>query len=366
MLQDIDLRELAEMQASGRDFVSVYCQGLRGLESLKARERNLAEMLQDEPDEAEHFRMSMRLVHELLEENPGDVERAESVCVFSCALLDFVRGHPLSQPVEDQIYVGPSPFIRPLAELQDEFQTYGLIACDNAGTRIYLVTNQTSELEEKVRGDVKNHVRKGGWSQQRYSRRRDQQLQRYARQVVEELEPLMRRHNLDRVVLMGSEETMNEIEDEMPAKMRDLLVGKEPFDLKRGEDELVEEAYHAYFAEEREAEQRLWDRIKAQYKGHGLGVTGPSDVLEALQQGRAEEVLVTRDAELPGTRCRDCDFVVHGTPENCQRCGSSSVFPVDLLDSLVRQAELTSARVEFSDEIRGLTGVGHVAALLRY
>jgi hypothetical protein len=39
---------------------------------------------------------------------------------------------------------------------------------------------------------------------------------------------------------------------------------------------------------------------------------------------------------------------------------------VDLIDELVRQAELTSATVEFTDPIPGLARVGDVAALLRY
>lgn len=366
MLQNIDLRELAEMQSSGRDFVSVYCQGLSGLQALKSRERNLIAILDDEPDEAEHFELSMQLVHDLLENNPGDVEGAESVCVFACGLLDFVRGHPLSLPVENQIYVGPSPFIRPLAELQDEYQTFAVVACDNDSTRIFLVTNTKAEVEEKVRGDIKNHVRKGGWSQQRYSRRRDNELQQYVRQVGEDLETLVKQHGLERIVLLGSQETITELGRELPNQLAEKVVGSQAFDLKRGDDELIEEAYEAYFAQERDAERNLWKRIKNEYKSNGLATTGATDVLDALKIGRADHVIVTRDAEISGTRCRDCDLVVHGTPDTCQACGSSSVFQVDLVDTIARQAELTSAGVEFSDEIKGLTRAGHVAALLRY
>lgn len=366
MLQNIDLRELAEMQSSGRDFVSVYCQGLSGLQALKSREANLSAMLDDQPDEAEHFELSMRLVHDLLESNPGDVEGAESVCVFACGLLDFVRGHPLSLAVENQIYIGPSPFIRPLAELQDEYQTFAVVACDNDSTRIYLVTNTTAELEERVRGGVKNHVRKGGWSQQRYSRRRDHELQQYVRQVAEDLDTLAKKHGLKRIVLLGSQETINELEKELPDQLGEKVVGSQAFDLKRGKDELIDEAYEAYFEEERDSERNLWKRIKDEYKSHGLAVTGATEVLEMLKTGRADQVIVTRNAEIPGTSCRDCELVVHGTPETCQGCGSRSVFQVDLVDTIARQAELTSAAVEFSDEIDGLSRVGHVAALLRY
>lgn len=363
MLQDIDLRELSQMQGNGRDFVSVYFRGEDGLAALRSRERTLRAMLEDEPDEAEHFGLSMQLVHDLLEKHET---KSEGVCVFACALLDFVRGYPLSMAVPNELRVGSSPYIRPLAELQDEYQTFALVACDNSVTRIFLVTNQEAELEEQIKGGVKNHVRKGGWSQQRYSRRRDNQLHRYAGEVADALGELVRSHDVERIILAGSQETMREIEQELPEELSQKVVGKEAFDLKRSEDELVAEAYEMYFAEEVECEQRLWDRIKNEYQQQGLAVTGPSDVLEAFQTGRVDTAIVTIDAKLPGTQCRDCEHVVHGTPQNCQRCGSKSVFQVDLVDVFARQAELTSARLEFSDPIGGLSRVGDAAALLRY
>ena len=108
------------------------------------------------------------------------------------------------------------------------------------------------------------------------------------------------------------------------------------------------------------------DRLVDEYKRHGLAAVGATAVLEALQQGRADTLIVTRDAQLKGTSCRDCQHVAHGTPQNCQKCGAKSVFELDLIDEFNRQAELTGARVEFSDAIPGLTKAGHVAALLRY
>ena len=363
MLQDIDLRELAGMTGNGRDFVSVYYHGPDGLDSLKDRERNLRALLEDDPEEAEHFELSVQLIRDLLDDQPS---KAEGVCVFACAVLDFVRGYPLEMPVPREMVVGPAPYIRPLAELQDEYQTFAVVACSNDATAIYLVTNESIDEEERIRGGVKNHVRKGGWSQKRYARRRENQLHHYAQEAAEALEDLVRRRGIGRIVLMGAEGAMNEIEDALPDAIAEKVVGKEAFDLHRGQDAVVEEAYALYFAEERDEEQRLWDRIKNEYMRHGLAAVGPTEVLAALGQGRAETVLVTRNATIRGVQCRDCETVVHGAPQTCQSCGSKSVFELDLIDVLTQQAQLTSAFVEFSDEIAGLTKARHVAALLRY
>lgn len=363
MLQDINLRELAEMQSNGRDFVSVYFSGPGGLNALKSRERNLRDMLKDELDEAEHFEATMKQIKSLLEENPTD---AEGVCVFACAVLDFVRGYPLEMPVPNLLRVGPSPYIRPLAELQDEYTTFAVVACDNHAARLYLVTNETAELEDRIKGDIKNHVRKGGWSQKRYSRRRDNQLNHYAKEIAQTLADIVRTEALQRVLLIGSSETMQEIEDQLSPDVAEKVLAKEAFDLHRGTDEIVERAYEMYFDEERDEEQRLWESIKNEYRGGDLAAFGPKEVLEALKVGRAEAVIVTRDAKIKGIRCRDCEQSAAGEMEQCPSCQSTSVFSVDLVEVLTENAELTSARTEYSDEIAGLTEVGHVAALLRY
>jgi len=363
MINNIDLRELAQMQGNGRDFVSVYFRGAEGLRSLDAREKQLLSLLEEDADEFEHFQLCMQLIRDLLEKHPT---QTPGVCVFACAMLDFVRGHPLALEVEPVLYVGPAPFIRPLAELQDEYQTFALVACDNTETRIYLVTEETAEVELRVKGGIKNKVRKGGWSQQRYARRREGELLRYGKEVAAALEKLMSSRNITRLVLAGSQETVREIENELRTETAEKIVAHEAFDLKEGEKALVEEAYEAYFAQEREEEKQLWRRIRNEYKRHGLAAVGATAVLEALQQGRAETLIVTRDAQLKGTSCRDCLHVAHGTPQTCQKCGSKSVFELDLVDEFNRQAELTSAKVEFSDAIPSLTKVGDVAALLRY
>jgi peptide subunit release factor 1 (eRF1) len=351
------------MTGNGRDFVSLYFPVAEGLDSLKGRLRNVRNLLDDNPDEAQHFDLTLERMRRLVEENPTD---AESLCVFGCDLLEFASGYPISMPLAAEVYVGPSPYIRPLAELQDEYQTFAVVACDNKSTQIYLVTNETAELEERVKGNVKNRVRKGGWSQKRYARRREQQLHHYSDEVAQLLTEFVQMRSIKRVVLTGSVETMNEIEAHLKPDIAERIVAKRRFDLHRSEDELIEDVYEAYFEQERAEERHLWDQIKNEYMKHGLAAVGPTDVLAALGQGRVEELIITRNAQINGTQCRDCESLVHGTPQTCQSCGSRSVFQLDLIDELTKRAELTSARAEYSDEIPGLTQAGHVAALLRW
>jgi len=364
MLQDIDLRKLAEIQGNGRDVVSAYFQASDGLRPLAARERQLRAILSDDALEAENFDRSMQMIRSAIEEQSLAGERG--ICVFGSAVLDVVLGYSISIRVTDQLYVGPAPYIRPLAELQDEYETFALVVCDNDRTSIYTVTNEKAEVELAIKGGVKNHVRKGGWSQQRYERRRGEQLAHYSKDAVEALKDLVQRYSIRRIVLLGSAETMRAIQAEMDDSLLGLVVGSEPFDLHRSEDDMVARAYESYFDDERKAEHDLWQRIKSEVMRGGRAAAGVAEVLRYAQSGRIEAAIVTRDAKILGAACRDCEHLQATLEGKCESCKSDNIFALDLVDAIARQLKQTSAELNFVDRLPALTEAGDVAALLRY
>jgi uncharacterized OB-fold protein len=56
---------------------------------------------------------------------------------------------------------------------------------------------------------------------------------------------------------------------------------------------------------------------------------------------------------LDGTRCRDCENVSAGRRDTCPYCKKSDVIPVDLVNEMVRHAEITDADVDFTEPIPG-------------
>ena len=363
MLHDIDLRRLSAMENNERAYVSCYLNGAAGRQTLDRRERKIRAALAGEEDERVHFDESMKLVRRWLEENDrGD----RPCCVFACWADDWVEGYVLGVELPDRLRLGPAPFIRPLAELQEEYESFVVVAADNEATRIWTVTAERAELEQRIRGHVKNRVKKGGWSQKRYARRREKQLQHYAKEVAEVLDRLVRDEGIERIVLLGSKETLEEIEAELSQAARACVVGKKGADVHEEQSALVEDAFELFFEEERAEEQRLWERIRAEALSDGLAAIGPDEVLRAALVGRVATVVVTRDAKVRATRCRACENVYAGENERCEACGSEDVFTLDLVDSLARHLELSSAEIEFADPIPGLGEAGDVAALLRY
>ena len=359
-----DLRALAAMTGPERAFLTLYLSGPDAYDALEHRRRAIRALLADQPDELQHFEENLALVGPLLEAHRWG--EAPALAVFACWANDYAHALPLPVAVEDRVWVGDAPFIRPLAELIDEHEPFAVAVVDAKRAELYLVVDDEAEETARVRGDVKNRVRKGGWSQKRYARRREKEMGHYATDIVEAIRALDRERPFARLVLLGADEAIRAVTDALPRDLADRLVGSRALDAYATDEETLAAAAAVAAEGERADEARLWDEIREAYLGGGLAVVGATRVLAAVEEARAEALLIDREAAIAGTKCRACEHVAHGTPTTCQRCGSSDVFGVDLVEALVERAARTGAEVEFADPSEALDEVGRVAALLRY
>jgi rubrerythrin len=362
MFSDIDLRALAELSGPERAFVSLYLSGQDAMQSLEQRVRKVRAMLSDNPVEVEHFDENMKLIRAYLE---GKTMPTEGRCVFACWANDYLQCFNLEKSTRNLLWVDSSPYIRPLAELQDEYENYVVVAADNTATRVYLVTSAVAGQEARVKGDVKNSVKVGGWSQKRYARRREKELHNYAKEVGDVLADLSEREAFGRILLVGSRETLEEIKQVLPEPLAQRIAGEKGASLHE-EDDVLTEAFSLFVEEERTEERNLWEQIKNEYMRGGRAVAGAEEVLSAAAVGRVDTMIVARDAKIPGIRCRTCENLSAAVPDRCPVCSSEDVFKEDLVNELVELMALSSAETEFVDPIPGLTEAGSVAALLRY
>jgi peptide chain release factor subunit 1 len=363
MFNNIDLRELAQISGPERAFVSLYLANPDSLNVLKARIDTIRALLSDNPAEAEHFEENLKIVEKWVSEHTWETD---GICLFVCWALDFVRAFPLTASVPDMIWVDSSPYIRPIAELQDEYENFVIVAADNTASRVFFVTSAKADQDARIKGDVKNNVKKGGWSQKRYERRRTNELVHYSKEIVDVLNELDQKEKFDRLFLVGSQETMVQIESALTAPLTAKRAGKQNVDFSAGDDQIFDASFDMFFAAEREAEAQLWEKIKGEYCRGGLAVTGAEEVLKAAAVGRVEKMAVTRDARIAGIRCRECENLAAVATDKCPVCGSPDVFKVDLVNELVELLALSSAEADFMDPIPGLSQAGDVAALLRY
>lgn len=365
MFASIDLTKLSELSTRDKTFLSLYIASPKSLANLEKRFDQIRRVLKSndtERDEREHFEENVKAVRKYLERNPI---KSGSLCIFSCWGLDFFQAYNLTAPVKDITWFDSSPYIRPLAELRDEYESVAVVIADNKRARIFLISSAASSHESTIEGNIKNHVRKGGWSQQRYERRRDKRLLLYSRDIVGAIMELEKVEEFRRIILVGGKEMLQILYDNLPHNLQE-RVGQKAIDLHKGEEIINKEIMELFFEQERQSEQNLWEKIRSEYLRDGLGIVGISNVLYATKFGQVEEIIVSRDHKTSGKRCRVCENLEPGDRSICPKCGSDSLFTVDLVNQIVELAKQSGAAVDFCDPIESLEEAGGIAAFLRY
>ena len=362
MVTVADLKRLVEVNLNERAFLSLYLAGPSGLESVRSQLRRDWSVLAGDAEEAAYLSENRGLAEEILSQRPPSGPTA----LFVSAPLHFVERFDLKAPVKNLAWVGRGPYLRPLARLLDEFETYAVVIADNRRAVVHLVEAGAKQEIRSIRGDIKNRVKKGGWSQQRYERRRDKQLLRYGREVATDLEQLDREESFGRLILVGSSEAVRTIEGELSPSLASRLVGKRSLDLGKGDGYVESEIQEIFVAAERAEEADRWRRIQTAQLQGGQAAFGVEEVWPMAEQGRVAEALITQDVRLPGRRCPACEHLSFGEPESCTSCGTVGLLPVDALNEIAERLVATSAEVDFALGLEPLADVGHVAARLRW
>ena len=61
--------------------------------------------------------------------------KARSVACFSCQARKFWRSYPLLVSVQNAVFVGRRPYVKPLSDLWDNYESFAVIMVDREGAR---------------------------------------------------------------------------------------------------------------------------------------------------------------------------------------------------------------------------------------
>jgi peptide chain release factor subunit 1 len=313
-------------------------------------------------DEREYFDENVKTVEEYLHKYPLITG---SLCIFTCQTIGFFQAILLPAPVNDFIRIDSYPYIRPLAELYDDYENVAVVVADNDKVRIFLVSSSINGTEEVIKGNIKNHVKVGGWSQKRYERRRDKQLLQYAREIVDTLVQLDRMEKYGHVLLVGTKEILHTVQENMPQDLQNKVIERTS-DLSRGEGSVNNDIMTFLADEEYRCQLDYWEYIRAEYLRGGLAVVGLDDVLQAAKMGRVDKMIVDRTFHPQVERCQSCHSLNVGELETCTVCGSKLLFKVSVINEILDLLIQSGAEYHFADSMPELREAGGIAALLRY
>lgn len=366
MVSEKLIRELSQLEVGERAFLSIFASESRSkaLPKLMRQYRDYLRIFSkddDSKDEVKYLEDNLKMVQDYIEKNPRG---NRSMAIFCCAELGYFRAVELAADCETLLWVDSSPYIRPLVQDSQNYENVAVIVADNKRAEVHLVTALKSVDRKMVEGNVKNHVKKGGWSQKRYERRREKQLDQYTKEILRVLRQMHSEAPLSHILMVGGRETLQAIYNLIPKRYQH-LVHEKTFALKVGRGIIREELFGLYGEAKEDSAKDIAEKIKREYCKSGLGIAGPKDVLEAAKLGQVEIALVDKEAKVKGYRCSQCNYLGFEPMDDCE-AHDGEIFEVDMIEKIIEILRTTSAKVVFTDKVPELKEAGGIAALLRF
>jgi peptide subunit release factor 1 (eRF1) len=368
MLNEHDLQELIHFQVDA-PVLSVYLNVDPAAGSADRYKLRLRQMLKPFEEEAPQDCEAIRrfIDHEYDWSGRG-------LAIFSCAAQGFFRSYPLALPVRSRARLTNRPYVKPLADLLDNYGHYGVALVDKQGARLFHFHLGWLQEQQGTMGEAVRHTKHGGGSQAAGRRGGVAGQTRHAEEVAERnmkeaasfAARFFQQQKIRRVLVGGTEANVARFLAHLPKSWRSLVVGTFAMDMNASHDQVLEKAIEVASEAEVKKERRLVEAmITAAAKGQD-GVVGLDDTLAALHAGRIQTLIVSEGFRQAGYRCTSCGFLTSYQRQQCPFCGSSFEEIPDAVDLAVRHVMRDGGEVEIIRQNASLERAGHIGAILRY
>jgi len=199
----------------------------------------------------------------------------------------------------------------------------------------------------------------GGWSQARYQRHAQNYHQHHAKEVVEVLDRVVRKEEIEHIVFAGDPVVIPILEKLLSPFLAAKLIDVLRLDVHAPERQVLDATLAAMHRQDAKDDSEKVAHLIGDYRSGGLAVVGVPDVLAALSKSQVEEVLLSTSLK----QFRN-DAGEPGLPwvENTIPSRESDVMP----ETIMARARQTGAQCRLIEDATLLTEVGGVGASLRY
>jgi peptide chain release factor subunit 1 len=306
-------------------------------------------------------------VRELFEGPSFSADGAHGVAVFCAAgdgLFEVVK---LPRPVPSEVFVGSKPFVEPLVDLAGGGGWCVLLASREAARIFRGSVHRLDEVLAIAKHPARGQHDQGGWSQPRYQRSVEEDVDDHVKRTAEVLYRRFKRAPFERLVVGATRELFPLIEERLSSELRDRVAGRIDVDVEHSRpDDVLDAARPLIEESQRELEREALERLRSGLP-RGRGASGLEDVLEPLNERRVEALLMREDFSASGAMCPRCAWLGPEGIDTCPADGTAMERRDDIAELAIERALGQSAEVLVSrhraDEVAELGGI---AAILRF
>jgi peptide chain release factor subunit 1 len=312
------------------------------------------------------LREDLKRIESFLDSSEAPFQGARALAVFCSSAERLFESVQLSQPAPGRVLIGRSPYVEPLLDgAQERRWLVGLVSRRTA----HLLAGRPDSLRERerLRENVHGQHDQGGWSQARYERGVDKDVEEHLRHFADVVARRWRAERFDRLALGGPHEIVARFQGLLDEEVQAHLAQRRiDIDLSSaGEAELREAVERVVEEDDRLTEREDLDRLSEGAGGAGRAARGVADTLAALNERRVERLLIDPGFDRPGQRCPVCGLLLSDSEDRCPADGSPLEDLEHLREAAVEAALLQDAAVTVIHHHEDLRQPG-IGALLRF
>jgi hypothetical protein len=301
----------------------------------------------------------------------GYVPKGKALVVFSDSKHDFWWQRDLQVDLPTGLRWSPQPWLRPLLEVIEDHDRFGVVLIDKHHARILAVDAGGMEQQAEIVSDVLNkHATTGTdhiWSQAQMDREHTNHVLTHAKRVADEVAAVIDRMKLNGIVIGGPVEATSVFISALPKRLQQMIIGTISAPVDANHDRLITELRAVQEKAEQDDETKIVDgMITAAMKGE-RAVLGVSDTLSAVHEGRVYRLVVARDFRVEGKECASCHVLVSDVNEKCSLCGGQLESATDLINRASHRVLDSGGKVQLvSGEAAEKLAEAGIGAVLRF
>ena len=283
------------------------------------------------------------------------------LALFACAGAEnFFEAVQLNAPLErHEIYVDHQPHLYTLALVTKQFPRYAAVVADIDSARLFVFGLRSTISEDRVESTKMSRTQTAGWSQARYQRHMQNYHQHHAKEVLEVLDRVVRKEEIQYIVFAGDQVVIPLLEKQLSPFLAAKVIDVLRLDIRTPERQVLEATLAAMRRQDARDDSEKVEHLIGDYLSGGLAVVGVPEVLAALSKGQVEEVLLSTSLK---------QFRGDEEEQGLPWVGSttSSGESDTMSETILAQARQTGARCRLIEDAALLAEVGGVGASLRY
>jgi peptide subunit release factor 1 (eRF1) len=301
---------------------------------------------------------------------------ARGLAVFSSVARGLRRVIPLEFGVENHLVIDEEPFLLPLLEhwhgepffliaLLDSNEAHLFDLHHNRPVRVRDLERE--DADEEIQRDKARFTYKKRFAATAHERLHGLEESPFLRQVAAAIEEQWRDGDFAGLLFLGRTQDISAVRKLLPRQIEERIVGEAAHAMTSQADDLTDDVSRLVGGWRARREKEILAELNERWKQNHLVANGATDVLDALQQGRATQLLLGRRWDIPGARCRSCGYRFGAPVAVCPYCQGpcQTVNATQDIMRLAMRHRIPVARLRGDGQNDPVEGAGGVVALLR-